>query len=52
MRRIALELEDDEYKRIELAAFGHSTPDYIRAVLAAGLDYQEKEAEADANSAR
>jgi hypothetical protein len=47
VRRLVLELEDDEYKRIEVAAFGHPTPDYIRAVLAAVLDYRVEEATED-----
>ena len=52
VRRLVLELEDDEYKRIELAAFGHSTPAYVLAVVRAVLDYRDKEAEPDANRAR
>jgi hypothetical protein len=52
VRRLVLELTDDEYQRIERAAIGNPTPDYIRAVLAAVLDYRETETEPDADRDR
>jgi hypothetical protein len=50
--RLVLELTDDEYQRIDRASLGIRPPDYIRAVVAAVLDYREKEAGPDADRAR
>jgi hypothetical protein len=52
VRRLVLELTDDEYERIDRAALNLQPPDYIRAVVTAVLDYRENEPEPDADSAR
>jgi hypothetical protein len=52
VRRLVLELADDEYKRVVQASHLVPPPNYIRAVVTAVLDYRENEPEPDAGSAR
>jgi hypothetical protein len=51
VRRLVLDLEEAEFKRIEKAAYTRPLPDYIRAVVNAVLDYREQQpAEKSASS--
>jgi hypothetical protein len=43
VRRLVIELEEAEFKRIEKAAYTRPLPDYIRAVVNAVLDYREQQ---------
>jgi hypothetical protein len=44
VRRLVLELDEAEFKRLEQAAMTRPMPDYVRGVLRAVWSYKEQEA--------